>query len=192
MLAVLAIIPHLLTNESVDGRRWGFLTAVYLYLCIHISIYHRLDACSLLCFASVQTQTHHVNAPCVEQIGAFCTRKSCPGLVILKLKACLFTRSQFQARGREYEGLTQRREEHWACAVIFTARESHSLLSIPLNQETSCRKGRRIRIVREQRVRKRVDSLILMGFSEVHPSVWKYTECAFWIKEGWVQDSMPH
>lgn len=51
--------------------------------------------------------------------------------------------------------------------MIFTARESHSLLSIPLNQETSGRKGRRIRLAREEREKERVGSVILMGFSGV-------------------------
>ena len=34
--------------------------------------------------------------------------------------------------------------------MIFTARESQSLLSISLDQETSGRKGRRIRLARER------------------------------------------
>lgn len=73
---------------------WLCLTAACL--CIHVPIYHRLDAHSRLCFASIQTQTQHVNARRAKQIGALCTRKACLGLVILKLKACLFVEPQFQ------------------------------------------------------------------------------------------------
>lgn len=80
----ISIIPELLTNESLLRGLWLCLTVVCL--CIHVPIYHRLDADSRLCFASIQTQTHHVNAPCTKQIGALCTRKACLGLVISKLK----------------------------------------------------------------------------------------------------------
>lgn len=147
MLVSISIIPDLLTNESLRQGLWLCLTAVCL--CIHVPIYHRLDAHSRLRFASIQTQTRHVNALCAKQIGALCTRKACPGLVILKLKACLFVQPHFQEWGRECECVAQRGKEHWAGAVIFTARESHTLLSIPLNQETSNRRGRRIRLTRE-------------------------------------------
>lgn len=139
MLLCMCIIPDLLTNESLRWGLWLCLTAVSL--CIHVSIYHHLDAPSRRCFASIQTQTCRVNAPCAKQIGALCTRKACPGLVILKLKACLFVQPHFQEWGRECEYAVaqgKRNTEH-GC-------DFHSLLSIPLNQKTSGRKGRRIRL----------------------------------------------
>ena len=55
-------------------------------------------------------------------------------------------------------------------------RITQSLLSISLNQETSGRSGRRIRLAQEREggsegEKGRVASLILMGFSEVFPSL---------------------
>lgn len=123
MLLSISVIPDLLTNESLLGGLWLFLTA--MCLCIHVLIYHRLDAHSRLCFASIQTQTHHVNAPCAKQIGALCTRKACLGLVILKLKACLFVQPQFQECGRECECVARREEEHWAQVLWFSQPGNH-------------------------------------------------------------------
>lgn len=118
----ISIIPDLLPKESLLWELLLYLTA--MCLCILAPIYHFLDAVSRLCFASIQTQTCHVNVPLAKQIGALCTRKACLGLVILKLKACLFVQLQFQEWGRECECVA-RWGEHQASAVIFTARESH-------------------------------------------------------------------
>lgn len=185
MLVSISIIPDLLPEESLLWVLMLYLTAICL--CILAPIYHFLDALSRLCFASIQTQTCHVNVPFAKQIGALCTRKACLRLVILKLKACLFVQLQFQEWGRECEcECVARWGEHQASAVIFTAKESHRhFLSISLDQETSGRKGRRIRLARE---RKRKGE---SGFSNPDGIFQRYThhygvQCAVgsWYQEG--------
>lgn len=132
----------------------GYCFIWQLYVCVFMSIYHCLHAESHLCFASIQTQTHHVNAPWAKQIGALCTRKACLGLVILKLKACLSVQPWFQEWGREHECCTEERGTSSKCCDFHSQGITQSLLSIPLNQETTGRKGRRIRLAREQGERK--------------------------------------
>lgn len=77
-------------------------------------------------------------------------------------------------------------KERRVSTVIFTAGKSHWLfyfffLSSRLNQKTSSRKGGRIRGAPEQPQRKRVGSLILMGFLEVPPSLWRCSQRAWRI-----------
>lgn len=57
-------------------------------------------------------------------------------------------------------------KERRPSAAIFAAGKP--FLSSPLNQKTSSRKGGRIRGAAEQGERKRVGSLILMGFYRYH------------------------
>lgn len=157
MLASISIIPDQLTNKLLLRGLWLCLTTTCL--CIHVPIHHLPGASSRLCFASIQTQTCRVNAQCAKQIGALCTRKACLGLVILKLKACLFVQPQFQERGmwmwmcrtREGGGVGGGRGTQSERCDFHSKGITPTLLSIPLNQETSGRKGRRIRLARERK-----------------------------------------
>lgn len=104
----------------------------------------------------------NTNAPCqcsvrTNKLVRTVREEACLGPVILKLKhVSLFSLSSRNERERECERVTWRGEETLSERCDFHSRGiKQSLLSIPLNQETSGRKGRRIRLAGEQGERKR-------------------------------------
>lgn len=90
-----------------------------------------------------------------KQIGAICTRKSLPGASHFEIKSMsLCSASVPGMRERRWKCRTEERGTLSKCCDFHSHGITQSLLSIPLNQETSGRKGRRIRLAREQGERK--------------------------------------
>lgn len=123
MLSI-SIIPDLLTNESLLRGLWLCLTVVCL--CIHVPIYHRLDADSRLCFCIYP----NTNTPCQCSVHktnwSTLYKKSLPGASHFEIKACLLVQPQFQECGRECECVARREKRNTEqVLVIFTTRESH-------------------------------------------------------------------
>lgn len=142
---------------------------MFVFCCSHLSLPGFCKPCYVF---MIKTQIHGVNSARTKQSGTLRTREARPRLVFLKLKACLFVRLHIQERGRECECCTQGRGVPNKCCDFPSQGITETLLSVSLHQETSSRKGRRIRLAGEK---ERVTFLILTGFSEVHP---KRGECS--------------
>lgn len=176
-------------NHYVGG--WFlFDSSASVYSCSHLS----LSGCALASVFCIQSEHKRTVSVLRTQnkLEHSVQEKLAPGLGILKWKACLFVQPQFQEQGRECGCVARRRDEQWASAVIFTARESHRVfLSIPLNQETSGRNGRRIRLAREGAERGSGLSNPDGGFRGIPITVEKHAVRS-WDPERRVQDSLPH
>lgn len=132
-----------------------FDNCVFVYSCSHLSS----SGCvltSMFCIFST-TQTRRVNAPCAKtNWSALYKKKLAWGASHFEIKSMSLCSAsvpgmRWRMRMCRAEGrrtLSERCDFH-------SRGITQSLLSIPLNQETSGRKGRRIRLAGEQGERKR-------------------------------------
>lgn len=153
----------------------GFVWYVFVYSCSHLSLSGCVVGSIFFCIHPKHTHTRAMSALHAQtQIGAFLYKESKPGASNFEIKSMsLCSTSAPGMRGRTWKCRSEERGTAHECCDVHSRGITPSLLSIPLNQETSGRKGRRIRLAGEQPERKSGFSLILMGFSEVRPSLWR-------------------
>lgn len=112
--------------------------------------------CQVFFLHPSQTHTRAMSALHAQtQIGAFLYKESKPGASHFEIKSMsLCSTSAPGMRGRTWKCRSEERGTLHKCCDVHSQGITQSLLSIPLNQETSGRKGRRIRLAREQPERK--------------------------------------
>lgn len=142
--------------------------------------------------ALLQPHKHErsMSALCMQSKLEHSHKKSLPGASNFEIKS-MSSHSALVPGTREGtpKCRPEREKERRPGAAIFTAGEIF-FLSSPLDQKTSSRKGGGIRGAAEQGERKRVGSLILMGFLEPPPSRWSRAQRALRINRGCARDSL--
>lgn len=129
-----------------------FDNCVFVYSCSSLS----LSGCRVTSMFCIYP---HTTTPCQCSVGktnwSALYKKSLPGASHFEIKSMSLCSALVPGMGeRAWECCTEERGTFSKCCDFHSQGITQSLLSIPLNQETTGRKGRRIRLAREQGERK--------------------------------------
>ncbi len=156
MLVSISIIPDLLIKWVITWSGVALFDNC-AFLCVHVSIHHRLDMRAHVSALHLSKHKHTMSMLRFAKTNwSALYKKSLPGASHFEIKSMsLCSASVPGIRERMWTCCTEGRGTLSKCCDFHSQGITQSLLSIPLNQETSGRKGRRIRLAREQAERNR-------------------------------------